>query len=120
MFSRQVSECVLAVGLHGDCLPGDVQLTPTVPASKPFAKRMARSMFLVYTDAYSPYLFRIGQRLFQLDHAKESETNSVALALASTSSSDSKTLMLTIGPKISPLIIFASSGVFLKIVGSMK
>lgn len=104
---------------NGYCLPGEVQLTPTVPASKPFAKRIARSMFLVYTDAYSPYLISISQRLFQLGHAKESETNSVALALASTSSSDLKTLMLTTGPKISSFMIFASSGVFLKIVGWM-
>lgn len=111
------ASCIIE--LNGYCLPGEVQLTPTVPASKPLAKRIARSMSLVYTDAYSPYLNRISQRLFQLGHAKEGETNSVALALVSTSSSDLKTLMLTTGPKISSFMIFASSGVFLKIVGSI-
>jgi hypothetical protein len=40
---------------------GDVQFTPTVPASRPFAKRMARSMFLVYTDAYSPNLSMVSR-----------------------------------------------------------
>lgn len=44
-------------------------------------------------------------------------THSVAFALASTSSSLPKTLMLTTGPNISSFIIFASSGVWANIVG---
>ena len=74
-------------------------------------------MSLVYTDAYSPYLNRISQRLFQLGHAKEGETNSVALALVSTSYSDLKTLMLTTGPKISSLYILMLSLTPVKTVG---
>lgn len=33
---------------------GEVQLTPTTPASRAFAHRRARSMFFVKTDAYNP------------------------------------------------------------------
>jgi hypothetical protein len=95
---------------------GDVQFTPTVPASRPFAKRKARSIFLVYTDAYNPNLSGVSR----LGHLRsELSAYSVLFAFASTSSSDLKTLMLTTGPKISSFMILASSGVFLKMVGWM-
>ena len=79
---------------------GDVQFTATIPASSALANRIALSIFLVYTDEYSP--------------------NSLSFALVITSSSVLNVLMFTTGPKISSFITTASSGVCRNTVGGTK